>query len=468
MASADDSQIYQLKITLDDIYPPIWRRIQVPGDVSLFRLHFILQIAMGWTNSHLHEFLIGEQYYGDPQDDELGTRGTKQEKDYRLEQVIPSDGLRFSYLYDFGDGWKHRILVEEIREPEEGEQYPTLLDGERACPPEDAGGSYGYECMLDAMEDPEHPEHEGYLAWAESGFDAEAFDHEGVDEALKNVDRSEMVRVYLRYYGNEVGPELKLYTSISEWIEQLTKEERSQLEGLPVRGDAVTLLTYLRDNRVTGTQSTGNLPLKAIREVTEGFVDPPALEEKVGDRIYKIRSEYDVWPVYFVDVLVRVGGLLEGGPGRRLRLTTKGEQFLAAEPALQVLFLLETWWYHSNWLTAFPFDGIGEALPYAFELTMLDHLLELPVESPIDFKRFADHLISSTNLKWTAENLTYARERLHDSIEYMVISRLEDFGAVEKAYNDKWIGSFKSEELDSFFITRLGSGLLRAVAGAPF
>jgi len=468
MSSSDDSHIYQLKITLDDIQPSIWRRIQVPGDVSLFKLHFILQIAMGWTNSHLHEFLIGSQYYGDPEDDELGTRRTKREKHYWLEQVIPGEGFQFSYLYDFGDGWQHTIVVEDILEREEGRQYPTLLDGERACPPEDVGSSGGYEHMLEAVRDPQHEEHEDYLAWTGGGFDPEAFDRQRVDEELKNVDRSEMVRVYLRYYGTEVGPELKLYTSISEWIEHLTKEERSQLEELPLRRDTVTLLTYLRDNRVTGTQSTGNLPLKAIREVTANFVNPPVLEEKVGDRIFKMRSEDDVWPVYFVDVLARVGGLLEGGPGRRLRLTTKGEQFLEAEPALQVLFLLETWWYHTNWLIAVPFGAIGEGLPYAFELTTLDYLLELPVESPIEYERFADRLIFLTNLKWTAQDMTYARKLLHDSIENMVISILEDFGAVETVYKDKWIGSYKSEELDTFSLTRLGWGLLRAVAGARF
>ena len=112
------SSIYQLKIGLKGIQPPIWRRIQVPGDISLLKLHFIIQIAMGWTNSHLHEFIIGSQSYGSPQDDELGSRGTQDETEYLLEQVISGKSIQFVYTYDFGDGWQHTIRVEDILDRE--------------------------------------------------------------------------------------------------------------------------------------------------------------------------------------------------------------------------------------------------------------------------------------------------------------------------------------------------------------
>ncbi|MEJ2711440.1 MAG: hypothetical protein P8074_27785, partial [Anaerolineales bacterium] len=128
-----------------------------------------------------------------------------------------------------------------------------------------------------------------------------------------------MVRIYQRYYSDEVGPEFKLYSETSDWLEALSPEERIQLDELPLRRDTFNLLTYLGEHRTTGTQSTGNLPLKAIREATASFVHPPELESKIGDRVYKIRSEYEVWPVYFIHSLLEVGGLFEGGPGRRLR-----------------------------------------------------------------------------------------------------------------------------------------------------
>jgi len=204
-------KIFQLKISLDEIERPIWRRLRVPGDVSLFKLHFIFQIAMGWTNSHLHEFHIEDQYYGIPDEDGWDIREIKEEKEYRLEQVISSKGFQFSYLYDFGDSWEHTILIEDILEPVDGEIYPTCLDGGSACPPEDVGGIWGYEVFLEAISDPDHPEHDGYLTWAGGSFDPDAFNRSRIDAELRNIDRSEMVRIYQRYYSNEVGPELKLY-----------------------------------------------------------------------------------------------------------------------------------------------------------------------------------------------------------------------------------------------------------------
>ena len=110
---------------------------------------------------------------------------------------------------------------------------------------------------------------------------------------------------------------------LNTWARQLKNIQVAQ--ALPSRRDMVALLTYLRDNRVTGTQSTGNLTLKAVREVTARFVHPPELDHTIGDRTYKLRTEYDVWPLYFLHTLAHVGGLLDGGPSRQWRLTPNGE-----------------------------------------------------------------------------------------------------------------------------------------------
>ena len=464
----EESRIYQLKISLNGVQPPIWRRIQVPGSVSLFKLHFILQIAMGWTNSHLHEFFIEGSHYGDPPDYELDIRQIRDEKDYLLKQVITDAGVQFTYLYDFGDSWHHTVLVENILDGEGGQLYPICLQGERACPPEDVGSTGGYAEFLDAIRDTDHPEHESYLAWAGGNFEPEAFDRDRVNEVLKHIDLSEMVRVHNRYYSTEAGPEFKLYQTVSNWLAGLTEIERAQFADLPLRRDTVTLLAYLRDHRITGTQSTGNLPLKAIREVTAGFVHPPVLEEKIGDRVHKIRSEYDVWPVYFIHAITETGGLLGGGPGRKLRLTSKGEQFLSAEPAVQVWFMLESWWFHTNWLIAYPVGGIGDHLPYHFGFATLDHLLALPDEGLIPYEHFADQLIGASGLKWAAPDSTFARDSLHWSIQRMVINILESFGVVTRTYQDEWIGSYKTRKLHTFSITGPGKCLLKTLAGGSF
>ena len=179
------ARIYQVKVTLDESKPPIWRRILVPGPVTLQYLHYVLQMAMGWTNSHLHQFIVGRTYYGEPHPDydfEM-----RDERRVKLNQIATSEGFKFRYEYDFGDSWIHTLLVEKILEPQPGQQYPVCIKGRRACPPEDVGGVWGYEMFLEAIRDPDHPEHEDYLEWIGGEFDPEAFDLEEMNEALSEM-----------------------------------------------------------------------------------------------------------------------------------------------------------------------------------------------------------------------------------------------------------------------------------------
>ena len=183
MPALTPKSIYQLKITLNDSKPPIWRRILVPDSISLHQLHTILQIVMGWTNSHLHQFIIDDEYYGDPEDDEMGDM--KNEKRYRLNQFVRRKGFKFIYEYDFGDSWEHIILVEAILPIQKGAQYPICLEGKRACPPEDVGGVWGYEEFLEVISNPKHPEHEEMLEWVGEDFDPEFFDIEDANLGLR-------------------------------------------------------------------------------------------------------------------------------------------------------------------------------------------------------------------------------------------------------------------------------------------
>ncbi|MSP12187.1 MAG: plasmid pRiA4b ORF-3 family protein [Chloroflexi bacterium] len=179
----DDSLIYQLKVTLKGSKPPIWRRIQVRGSTTLAKCHMILQIVMGWTDSHLHQFDVGGVYYGTP-DSDWG-EDIKNERRVKLEQIVSAVKDRFVYEYDFGDSWEHQIVVEKILAPEPGVHYPICLTGKRACPPEDVGGIWSYPEFLEAIRNPEHPEHEEMLEWIGDGFDPQAFDPEAVNRVLK-------------------------------------------------------------------------------------------------------------------------------------------------------------------------------------------------------------------------------------------------------------------------------------------
>jgi len=241
-------------------------------------------------------------------------------------------------------------------------------------------------------------------------------------------------------------------------------EVARQAEALPLRRDMVTLLAYVRDNRITGTQSTGNLPLKAVREVTARFVHPPKLEETIGDHIYQVRSEEDVWPLYYLHILADVGGLVDAGPARRWRLRPQGEKFLAADPLSQVLYLLSTWWHRVNWLVAYPYAGMGESLPPLFSTLTLASLRSLPVKRRIAFEKFADQLIGNTRLTWTAPDMSFARMSLHGAVERMVLGILKGFGAVTLKFKDKPLGKGTISKLVAFQITPFGEQLLKALA----
>lgn len=175
-------KIWQLKVTLQESEPPIWRRVLVPGSVNLGRLHSILQEAMGWMNSHLHLFEVGEKRYGtsDPE----WEMDVQNESKMRLSDAAPEPGAAFTYEYDLGDSWIHEILVEKIGPPEPTMLYPVCVDGKRACPPEDSGGVAGYANLLDILKDPEHEEHESTLQWLGGHFDSEGFDVNAVNRAL--------------------------------------------------------------------------------------------------------------------------------------------------------------------------------------------------------------------------------------------------------------------------------------------
>ncbi len=182
MAEAKKRGLYQLKVTLREIHPPIWRRIQVWQDTPLARLHRILQIVMGWEDYHLHEFHIGRRVYGVPDPDD--ERTMIDERRQQLREVVPQVGTSFEYVYDFGDDWRHELLLEAIVLPEPEQRYPCCLAGERQTPPEDVGGPSGFAAYLEALTDPNHEEHESMLEWR-GPFDAESFAPAAVNRRLQ-------------------------------------------------------------------------------------------------------------------------------------------------------------------------------------------------------------------------------------------------------------------------------------------
>jgi len=178
----EKTKIFEIEIVLEDVRPPVRRVVQVPGDASLAVLHEVVQSAMGWTNSHLHEFEIGGARYGmpDPDWDDGDVAGEAKVKLFRLVGV----GERLGYVYDFGDNWAHTLLVKEVIAPEPGVRYPRCASGCGACPPEDVGGPWGYEEFLTVLGDPAHPDHDERTEWAGGPFDPNRFDLDEANQAL--------------------------------------------------------------------------------------------------------------------------------------------------------------------------------------------------------------------------------------------------------------------------------------------
>ena len=164
------SKIYELKITLLDIDPPIWRRIQVSDSIKLCCLHTAFQVAMGWTDSHLHQFEKDGKNWGVPASDEFEELDLIDESQTELGEVLRVQGDIMTYRYDFGDDWEHEIALEKVQSAESALKHPICLGGERRCPPEDVGGVHGYQEFLDAILDPKHEQYEQMVRWAGGHF----------------------------------------------------------------------------------------------------------------------------------------------------------------------------------------------------------------------------------------------------------------------------------------------------------
>lgn len=179
--------IHRLKITLRDVKPPVWRRIEVDSRVKLDNLAAILEDAMGWDGYHLHAFEIDDVAYRLPQffDDSPWGRRSEDESKHQLGNVLSQVGTKARWDYDFGDGWEHNIVVEAIEPADPAIAYPRCVTGRRACPPEDCGGSWGYANLLEAIADPSHEEHAELTDWIGSSFDPEYFDADETTEDMQ-------------------------------------------------------------------------------------------------------------------------------------------------------------------------------------------------------------------------------------------------------------------------------------------
>jgi len=178
----------QLKITLKWSKPAIWRRVLVRADMKLNRLHDVIQRVMPWTDSHLHQFVVGQTTYGVPDPDSPGFgREVLNERRYTVADLAPAVKKKFIYEYDFGDDWLHELVVEKILPPDKNLTRPVCLAGAKACPPDDCGGIHGYYHLLEALANPRHPDHVELTEWIGGEWNAEWFDLDYINSNLKKL-----------------------------------------------------------------------------------------------------------------------------------------------------------------------------------------------------------------------------------------------------------------------------------------
>ncbi len=183
--SAKPAPIYLLEVSLLDIQPRIWRKLLVESSITLKKLHDILQDAMGWTDSHLHQFEVGDATYSIPYDDMFDEMDFVDERRVKLNGVLPAARSSMNYLYDFGDSWRHKIKVSKVFEPPVPFELPQCVAGEGACPPEDCGGVPGFFEFVRVMADKTDSEHESMVEWYGAEYDSKHFDIEHVNRLLQ-------------------------------------------------------------------------------------------------------------------------------------------------------------------------------------------------------------------------------------------------------------------------------------------
>jgi len=187
-ASGSIDEIATVRIELRDTDPPIWREVEVPTSITLKVLHDVIQAVMGWFDQHMWEFTIGKQGYGLPMEGAWGMEPRKAAAKVRLRDVLKPRKTAIDYTYDFGDSWEHRLTVSGVRAGDPKVSYPRYIGGERNAPPEDCGGTPGFYGMLEALADPDHPDHGDAMDWAED-YNPDVIDEEPIKVALSRIAR---------------------------------------------------------------------------------------------------------------------------------------------------------------------------------------------------------------------------------------------------------------------------------------
>jgi hypothetical protein len=428
-----------LKVTLEGIDPPIWRQIKISSDATLLDLHYVIQNAFRWTNSHLFLFKIGSMKFVHTQDWEEDSYRFQAAELASLGGFIPklvSKGSTFSYIYDMGDDWVHEILVENIEDSPKTLFGAICLDGKRAGPPENIGSVPGYYRLLKDLRDLTPEEYALTWGWLGFVYNPESFDLDSANLFIHDYfDAAQLSQDSLW------ARDLPVYKPGIDFIHAWTDEPEhfEYAEGVPLRRDVVTLLTYLRDHKVKGTKATGNFPRKDIRGITAGFVTPPILDQQIGDYEYQLRTEDEVPDLLFIHHFANLAGLIVGGENKPWRVTQLGNIFMDRTPLEQVWFLTKFWFYDFAWDNCYPYaDVILYDHFFAFQKVLIKVFLGYPTGKPVEItKVFAG--LDQTSPGWTSVFGYYKMpvSTQRNYFEKIVVEPFEKLGLLETVKEER-------------------------------
>jgi hypothetical protein len=385
-----------LRIVLKDIHPPIWRQVRISSKVNLLDLHYVIQHAFGWTDSHLFIFRIASMEFVNPIDWEDDAYKFQSATLATLEDLIPKMipiGGMFSYVYDLGDSWEHEILVEGIDYKGSSFSDAICLAGQGACPPEDVGGLPGYTQLLEYLQYPGTEGYQNTVDWLGYVYDPQSFDSvDDINQSIRDYFKTTQLQDDSPW-AKSLPLHKPSFDFVSGWVNHLSPEDRRYAESLAFRQDVVSLLNYLRDNKVRGTKATGNFPRKDIRAIAALFVEPISLDRRFADQVYELRTEDEVPDLIFIHHFVNAAGLILGGENMLWELTSLGEKFLANPPEAQAWYLTKYWFYEFNWEFSYPFFDaeIGEDY-FRFQRHLIKLLTSYPTGKQIEIKKVIQDL----------------------------------------------------------------------------
>ncbi len=450
----------QLKITLNGIKPPVWRRVLVSESMNLLNLHDLIQAVFGWMDYHLHLFEVAGLEFVNTIDWEEDGERYEDDSRAKLGDLIPRfvpEGGSFLYTYDLGDNWEHTIRVEKVLPDRDDQKLPALVAGRRKCPPEDVGGPWGYAHFLEALQNSAGPDGKQLLEWIGGDFDPEDFDLAAVRRDLQGRMRQAELE---RGSSWPVGPCYMNFSSVvrGEWVQSIQPEDQAMARDLPLRGDMVTLLNYLAENKVRGTDATGNFPLKHIRAITADFVDPPVLDHKFRDRVYKLRTEDQVRPLKRLHLLACLAGLIHGGEKMRWVLTEQGAAFLELAPEEQVWFLFRTAFDHFFWI----YDDSPhlDPDPVVLKAVLLAVFREYTPGVVVSMTDLASDFSTHLEIHIDSDDPQFAQRRREWLLERVFVEPFVWFGILERVEAVSTVDSYRFANLKAVRLTDFGQRLL--------